>query len=238
MDSEESVAAVSLISAESGVDEVTTPVVMPVPIMAAPVETTVTTVKEQVTVTRKKETAKPNPAEPVKMQPSQSKTSSHIKSSSHGSSKSQTTVKLSAGSGLTSKYSSGGSKYTVPTSRASTRLDYEEYLQEYHRGTSPAVIEGISTHPLLYGKHFEPLRNPKLSARSKKVLRDTADLGIISPGLRALLEVSTSSFVISLSFVSLLLFVRSLLFVMFLNVIMINTFYYTSNYYILSRFSI
>lgn len=56
------------------------------------------------------------------------------------------------------------------------------------RGTSPAVLENISCHPLLYRQYEAPV-NPKLSARSKKVIRDASDLALFSPGLKSLLEV-------------------------------------------------
>ena len=78
-------------------------------------------------------------------------------------------------------------------------------LAREFRGTSPSVIENIATHPLLFEPHYEPLRKPKLSARSKKALRDTADLAVLIPGLRNLLEVQYRVLLLLLSRVCLLL---------------------------------
>lgn len=99
---------------------------------------------------------------------------------------------------------------TSSSTRSSTRTsDYSspkkrehDYLGDFsrtYRGTSPAVLEGIATHPLLFNKAFEPYepqRATYVSARSRKVIRDTADLAISSPGLKALLEVQYNFLVV------------------------------------------
>jgi hypothetical protein len=85
-------------------------------------------------------------------------------------------------------------KKTVSTSRKTVQYQSDDILGDLsrnYRGTSPAVLEGIAHHPALFSRAYEPV-NPRLSAKSKKVIRDTADLAIFSPGLKNLLEVEYS----------------------------------------------
>lgn len=117
---------------------------------------------------------------------SKSSRSSHPRQSHHSAS-------------LNRDVTSTSSSYT--SSRAPRHYESRSHQREYgdrlgiasltrdFRGTSPSVIENIATHPLLYSSAYEPIKNPRLSARSKKVLRATCDLGIVAPGLRSLLEV-------------------------------------------------
>lgn len=148
-------------------------------------------VEEAVVITKKTEIKKPS-ATPVakddeedtrpRQAPAQQKPPSSSSSHKHSSSSS-------------SKHKSSSSKSTSKSYHSSSQpRDYSDRLgisslSREFRGTSPSVIENIATHPLLFSKGYEPLRNPHLSARSKKVIRDTSDLGIYAPGLKSLLEV-------------------------------------------------
>lgn len=102
----------------------------------------------------------------------------------------------------TSKASSSQLSPKMSSSQTTTRTtktsvgrssDYESTIGQLtrdYRGTSPAVLEGIASHPILYSKTFDSkIGRQKLSARSKKILRDTSDLAIVAPGLKNLLEV-------------------------------------------------
>ncbi|XP_056018117.1 uncharacterized protein LOC130054023 [Ostrea edulis] len=83
---------------------------------------------------------------------------------------------------------------TVSTSKKTVQYQADDILGDLsrnYRGTSPAVLEGIAHHPALFSRAYEPV-NPRLSAKSKKIIRDTADLAIFSPGLKNLLEVEYS----------------------------------------------
>jgi len=144
------------------------------PQTAPPVVTTeeqITTVKEQVVV-KKTSPEKPTPvskSDQVETRPRKPKSQPSPKVADYAS--------------------------TKASSYKSSRGEYGDYLgvgaalaREF-RGTSPSVLENISTHPLLYSPKYEPLKQPHLSARSRKVLRDAADLAVIAPGLRNLLEV-------------------------------------------------
>lgn len=87
------------------------------------------------------------------------------------------------------------SSSTKTSSRSSGYGDYLDDFSRQYRGASPAVIESIITHPVLFSRSFqyEP-RSTKLSARSKRVIRDSSDLALVSPGLKGLLEVQYLNF--------------------------------------------
>ena len=84
-------------------------------------------------------------------------------------------------------------------SSSSVRSSYREYadtssllsdLSRDYRGTSPAVLEGIATHPALYNHRYLVDRGrPRISARSRKVIRDAEDLAVSAPGLKHMFEV-------------------------------------------------
>ena len=94
----------------------------------------------------------------------------------------------------------------VTPHRSTDFADLLGSMSREFRGTSPAVLENISSHPLLY-RQYESTVNPKLSARSKKVIRDAADLALFSPGLKLLLEVCRPKIQFSLSFLPFFCFV-------------------------------
>lgn len=104
----------------------------------------------------------------------------------------------------TSREGSRSREYSRPSSHTSRltpnrSMDFSDILgsmSREFRGTSPAVLENISCHPLLYKTYDMPI-NPKLSARSKKVIRDASELGQFSPGLKTLLEVCLLFFLFS-----------------------------------------
>lgn len=100
------------------------------------------------------------------------------------------------------------SRITKTTRTSSIRTaDYEStvgQLTKDYRGTSPAVLEGIASQPVLYSKAFDKIGQQKLSARSRKILRDTTDLALVAPGLKNLLEVGfTCLIVLQSSYVAL-----------------------------------
>lgn len=137
----------------------------------------VTTIKEQVVI-KKTQPATPPPAEPAETRPRKPKSQTPTISSDKGS-----------------EYKSNVQTTKVATTKKTKaprdygdRLTLESLSREF-RGTSPSVLENIATHPLLFERSFEPLRRPHLSAKSKKVIRDTADLALFAPGLKSLLEV-------------------------------------------------
>lgn len=96
----------------------------------------------------------------------------------------------------TSSSSTSSGKKTVSTSKKTVQYQSDDILGDLtrsYRGTSPAVLEGIAHHPALFSRAYEPV-NPRLSAKSKKIIRETSDLAIFSPGLKNLLEVEYSDF--------------------------------------------
>lgn len=104
------------------------------------------------------------------------------------------TKKSSITTSSSSTTSSG--KKTVSTSKKTVQYQSDDILGDLtrnYRGTSPAVLEGIAHHPALFSRAYEPV-NPRLSAKSKKIIRETSDLAIFSPGLKNLLEVEYSDF--------------------------------------------
>lgn len=135
----------------------------------APQEDVVTTVKEQVTV--KKSAPKPVPA-PVP--------------------EPETRPRQSKGSKTSTKTSTTKSSSTVKGSRVKSSSGYPSYysdLQKEFHGVTPSVLDNIGSHPLLFSRAYEPSRYPGLSARSRKFIREAADLACVSPGLKNLLEV-------------------------------------------------
>lgn len=106
-----------------------------------------------------------------------------------------TTVKDEVRKVSSSQLSPKMSGQTTRTSKTSVKRssEYESTIGQLtrdYRGTSPAVLEGIASHPVLYSKAFEStVGRPRLSARSKKIIRDTTDLALVAPGLKSLLEV-------------------------------------------------
>lgn len=121
--------------------------------------------------------------QPQKPPPSSS--NSKDKQSYSSSSKQKTTSSVKSS---TRSYQSSSSSQPREYRDYTERLGIASLSREF-RGTSPSVIENIATHPLLFSPGYEPIRNPHLSARSKKVLRETSELGVVAPGLKALLEV-------------------------------------------------
>lgn len=118
-----------------------------------------------------------------------------------------TTVKeetrRASASTLTPKMSDSSSKISTRTtttrSSAIRTTDYESnigQLTKDYRGTSPAVLEGIASQPILYSKAFDKIGNTRLSARSRKILRDTTDLALVAPGLKNLLEVGFTCLIV------------------------------------------
>lgn len=93
------------------------------------------------------------------------------------------------------KSSSDYSGYKTSSKRQTFReyTDTNRLLDDLcrdYRGTSPAVLESIATHPALYSKQYMPDRyRPNMSARSRKVIRDAEDLALVTPGLKHMLEV-------------------------------------------------
>lgn len=148
-------------------------------------ESVITTVKEQVII-KKTEPVKQPSASPVRTdqetRPRKPKSSQPAASTPKGGySESQTTK--------TSKVSSTSTKtYGKSTRDHGDWLGIESLAREF-RGTSPSVLENIATHPLLFNSKYEPLRNPGLSAKSKKAIRDASDLALTAPGLKGILEV-------------------------------------------------
>lgn len=147
----------------------------------------VTQVKSTVTV--KKAEAKKEPSKTTttttkttskKAEPKPSKTSSSTKSSSSKTTSSKSSSK-------TSSSRTGDSSYTS----RSYKKDYlsDPFDDRSVRARSP-VVETILSHPLLFSQRFQPTKfSGKMSARSRKVIRDSQDMTASSPGLRALLEV-------------------------------------------------
>ena len=134
----------------------------PEPETSAPVpqEQTVTSVTEKITVTKKETKAQPPPAPAKPAMTTQAASST------------RTHVK-----------SSSVREYTDTSTLLSD-------LSRDYRGTSPAVLESIATHPALYShKYLVERMRPSLSARSRKVIRDAEDLAIATPGLKHMLEV-------------------------------------------------
>lgn len=157
-------------------------------------EEQITTVKEQVVV-KKTSPEKPSPAPAPAPSPTPVSKSDQAETRPRKP-KSQPSPKVAE---YTSSTRTPSSKSSYGKS---SRGEYGDYLgvgaalaREF-RGTSPSVLENISTHPLLYSPKYEPLKQPHLSARSRKVLRDAADLAVIAPGLRNLLEVQYHFFIL------------------------------------------
>ena len=106
---------------------------------------------------------------------------------------------LSSSSSSSRNKSSSSRSYHSSHRAYSQSRDYSvprDYGIADFRARSPNVAENILHHPLLLSPMFEPLRNPRLSARSKKALRDTSELSVIAPGLRGMLEVCWSMFIV------------------------------------------
>lgn len=140
-------------------------------------------IEEAIIVTKKTEPKKPS-ASPVPRDENLEETRPRQSSSKQASSSSSSKHKSSS-----SHKSSTKSYHSSSQPRDySDRLGIGGFSREF-RGMSPSVVENIATHPLLFNKGYEPLINPILSAKSKKVIRDTSDLGVYAPGLKALLEV-------------------------------------------------
>ena len=101
-----------------------------------------------------------------------------------------------------SSSSSSKSKYSSKPSKG--RKTYSDYMADFssdYSGMSSSVLENISTHPVLLSRTYQ-YETPayKLSARSKKVMREASDLGASSPGLKAMFEVEYFPFTISSCF--------------------------------------
>lgn len=139
---------------------------------AAPQEQTVSTVTEKITVTKKETKPRTPPPAPVKpTMAAQADVSS-------------TTV--------SSVKSTSVREYTDTSTLLSD-------LSRDYRGTSPAVLESIATHPAIYSsKYLVDRMRPRLSARSRKVIRDAEDLAIATPGLKHMLEVQYQSLFVCL----------------------------------------
>lgn len=138
----------------------------------APQEQTVTTVTDKITVTKKEAKRKSPPPAPVKPQMAD-----------------QTQVST------TTKTSVRSFREYTDTSTLLSDLSRD------YRGTSPAVLESIATHPALYSsKYLVERMRPHLSARSRKVIRDAEDLAIAAPGLKHMLEVQYHSLIACLCF--------------------------------------
>lgn len=154
-------------------------------------EEQITTVKEQVVVKKTTSPEKPAPVPTVSTTPA---AASHHEQETTRPRKPKSSSKVAEYSS-SSKKSSSSSKSASSSYGKSSRSEYGDILgvgaalaREF-RGTSPSVLENIATHPLLYSPSYEPLKQPHLSARSRKALRDAADLAVIAPGLKNLLEV-------------------------------------------------
>ena len=134
--------------------------------VTAPQEETVTSVTEKITVTKKEEKPKTPPSAPAKpaTKPQMASSAETV------SSRTTTSVKSVR-------------EYTDTSHLLSD-------LSRDYRGTSPAVLESIATHPALYSSRYLVDRmRPHLSARSRKVIRDAEDLASVTPGLKNMLEV-------------------------------------------------
>lgn len=139
---------------------------------AAPQEQTVSSVTEKITVTKKDTKPKTPPPAPVKPA---------MASQAQVSATTTTSVK-----------SSSVREYTDTSTLLSD-------LSRDYRGTSPAVLESIATHPAIYSSRYMVDRmRPKLSARSRKVIREAEDLAIATPGLKHMLEVQYQSLFVCL----------------------------------------
>ena len=167
------------------------PVEPQTPFPGMTLEEQITTVKEQVVV---KKTSPEKPA-PAPAPPPPNPVSTSDQETRPRKSKKQPSPKIA-------EYSSKKPSTTKTSYSKSSRGEYGDYLgvgaalaREF-RGTSPSVLENISTHPLLYSPKYEPLKQPHLSARSRKVLRDAADLAVVAPGLKNLLEVQYHFFIL------------------------------------------
>ena len=138
--------------------------------VTAPQEETVTSVTEKITVTKKEEKKTPPPA-PAKPAP-----------------KPEMAETVSA---RTISSTKSVREYTDTSHLLSD-------LSRDYRGTSPAVLESIATHPALYStKYRVDKMRPHLSARSRKVIREAEDLAYTAPGLKNMLEVQYQSFCLS-----------------------------------------
>lgn len=96
----------------------------------------------------------------------------------------------------TSSSTTSSSKKTVSSTKKTVQYQTDDILGDLsrnYRGTSPAVLEGIAHHPALFSRVYDPV-NPRLSSKSKKIIRETADLALFSPGLKNLLEVEYTDF--------------------------------------------
>ena len=147
--------------------------------VAPPVDTTVTSVTEQIVVKKEKP---PAPSETLTVTKAPKKTTQESLSSKMASSKS---------------YKSSSKRTTFREYTDSSTLLSD--LSRDYRGTSPAVLENIATHPVLYCRQYMPDISPtKLSARSKKVIRDAEDLARTAPGLKNMLEVQYLCYICAL----------------------------------------
>jgi hypothetical protein len=144
---------------------------------APPKEETVTAVTEKITV---KKSPKPSPATTVANAPAPAPKPSGTETYTKSVKKSSSDY---------SSYKSGSSKRQTFREYVDTNRLLSDLSRDY-RGTSPAVLENIATHPALYSKQYMPDRyRPTLSARSRKVIRDAEDLALVTPGLKHMLEV-------------------------------------------------
>lgn len=138
--------------------------------VAPPAEQTVTSVTEKITV---KKSPAPKPVSPAP-EPAPRPSGTETKPA---------------------KRSYSDTTYKTTTKRQTFReyVDTNKLLSDLsrdYRGTSPAVLENIATHPALYSKQYMPDRyRAPLSARSRKVIRDAEELAIVTPGLKHMLEV-------------------------------------------------
>lgn len=144
-----------------------------------PKEETVTSVTEKITV-RKSPIPTPAPASSVAPAPAPAPKPSGSETYSKSVKKSSSDY---------SSYKSGSYKRQTFREYVDTNRLLSDLSRDY-RGTSPAVLENIATHPALYSKQYMPDRyRPTLSARSRKVIRDAEDLALVTPGLKHMLEV-------------------------------------------------
>lgn len=138
--------------------------------VAPPAEQTVTSVAEKITVKKSPAQTPVAPAPEPAPRPSATETRPAKRSYSDTSYKSTTKRQTF--------------REYVDTNRLLSDLSRD------YRGTSPAVLENIATHPALYSKQYMPDRyRPSLSAKSRKVIRDAEDLALYTPGLKHMLEV-------------------------------------------------
>ena len=157
--------------------------------VTAPKEKTVTSVTEKLTVTKKEEKPKappPAPPKPTAEQPAAEPPAAKPPAAEPQMASSAETV-----SARTMTSTKSVREYTDTSHLLSD-------LSRDYRGTSPAVLESIATHPALYSTRYRVDKmRPHLSARSRKVIRDAEDLAHVQPGLKNMLEVQYQYFCLS-----------------------------------------